>query len=159
MSHQPKKTFLGHALVQDNNTLRKRPHLPIFPFQSHVMAPTSTPPVLETYSQSHNHQTAVEPVILEGSSNIGQLGGLEVAPGTSIGPSSNVNSPSAISETSVSGLSRTGSDLGSELVPLISSLQMSGSSRNHKDLSIGGIGVGACSGKFILIFFFQFFLK
>ena len=106
----------------------------------------STPPSLNTYSKSHVDHAVTEQVVHQDNSNLGQLGGLEVAPGTSIGPSSNVNSPSAISETSVSGLSRTGSDLGSELVPLISSLQVSGSSRNHKDMNIGGIGVGTSSG-------------
>ena len=85
--------------------------------------------------------------VSEVDTNLGHLGGMEVAPGTSIGPASNVNSPSAISETSVSGLSRTGSDLGSELVPLISSLQMSSSSsRNYKDSGLG-IGVGGNTGK------------
>ena len=101
---------------------------------------------LACISKSHLDHVVSEQVINQDNANLGQLGGLEVAPGTSIGPSSNVNSPSAISETSVSGLSRTGSDLGSELVPLISSLQVSGSSRNHKEMNIGGIGVGTSSG-------------
>ena len=111
----------------------------------------SAPPPLDTYSKSHLDHVVSEQVIHQDNSNLGQLGGLEVAPGTSIGPSSNVNSPSAISETSVSGLSRTGSDLGSELVPLISSLHVSGSSRNHKEMNIGGIGVGTSSGSQIFL--------
>ena len=107
----------------------------------------SVPPPLETYSHAQRGHSLNDTNAKEIGSNLGHLGGLEVAPGTSIGPSSNVNSPSAISETSVSGLSRTGSDLGSELVPLISSLQMSSSSRTHKGSSIG-VGVGGNTGMF-----------
>ena len=109
----------------------------------------SVPPPLQTYSQTRMGHSLNDARIREVDTNLVHLGGMEVAPGTSIGPASNVNSPSAISETSVSGLSRTGSDLGSELVPLISSLQMSSSSsRNYKESGMG-IGVGGNTGKSI----------
>ena len=109
----------------------------------------SVPPPLQTYSQTRMGYSLNDASVSEVGTNLGHLGGMEVAPGTSIGPASNVNSPSAISETSVSGLSRTGSDLGSELVPLISSLQMSSSSsRNYKESGMG-IGVGGNTGKSI----------